>query len=352
MRIAFVWSVGGPKNWNDTNLEGGIGGSEAMMILYARQLASLGHEVHCYSPSQYGATYHAVQWHQWAWWSQRPELDVVISLRTPQPLYDVPDCPVRVFWANDQKCDALPEAVEQGIVNCIMFISHYQSSRYMRLYPQIPTRLFLVSSAGVDFSAYEASPQKVELLCIHCSSPERGLEHLIRLWPRILAKVPNAYLRVTGGFELYGASREEARKGAGALYEKLRPLPNAQYVGIVCRHNLRDLMQMAAVMLYPSIYDEMCCIAALEAQAAQCPLVTTNRGALSERVDQGKSGYLISGMPGERNYDDEFVTRTIELLLDPELRKRMGKAARVKAVAHAYPMQARLWINRFKLMVE
>ena len=350
MRIAFVWNTGSPREWDDRDLERGVGGSQAMMILYARQLAKMGHEVVCYTPyPTFGnaRVFHGVRWEsaltgKW----RHPGFDVVVSLRNP---YNLMECaaPVRVFLANDQDCPMLPLAVASKDCNLIITISEHQTKRYQMLYPDISPEIYLTSSAGVEVEAYEQEALKTPTLCIYCSTPERGLAHLERLWPRIVEKVPLARLVVTGGFDLYGWPKQEVEKHQGELMRRIASLPNVIMQLNSPRHILQAWQKQASVMLYPSTYDEMCCISALECAAARCAILTTDRAALSERVIEGETGYLIPGEPGEYHYDRQFVLLAEKLLTDRQLCARMGVRGHVLAAEYAYWRLSQTWVERF-----
>lgn len=357
MKIAFVWSMGGPVSWNDENLEIGIGGSEAMIILRARALAKLGHEVVCFAPGNNPPReLCGVLWKSLPGWpyptsSSYPfgdeGFDVLISLRRAG-WGDSKRPAVRALWANDQACYDLVEATNCGECNLIITISEHQKWRYQRLYPEIPEEMYLPSSAGVEFDAYAPEPDKDPLMCVFSSTPERGLRHLIRLWRKIHKLVPEAKLRVTGGFELYGASPERAIYLSEGLYGTASYLPNARYMGPMPRSELIALQQRASLLTYPSIYDEMCCITALEMHVAGCAIVTTDRAALSERVRDEVDGYLIPGTPGTPAYDDFFVERTVKLLRNPKLCQEFGQAGREIARRHDHLVLAEQWVKRFE----
>lgn len=355
MRIALVWNTGSPREWDDRDLERGVGGSQAMMILYARQLVLMGHEVTCHTPfPPFGKTriFHGVQWasvliNGW----RHGGYDVVISLRNPYNLLET-QAPVRAFLANDQDCPTLPFVVNGGDCNLIITISQYQTERYQKLYPDIAEELYLTSSAGVEYKAYETEDLKMPQMCIYCSTPERGLAHLERLWPRILERVPEALLVVTGGFGLYGWPKAEVEKHQGDLMRRIAALPQVIMQLNAPRHILQAWQKEASLMLYPSTYDEMCCISALECAAARCAIITTNRAALSERVIEGETGYLIDGEPGAYHYDRQFVLLAEKLLTDHELCAKMGLRGHVLAEQYAYSRLAQIWVERFTQIKE
>lgn len=321
MNIGFGWGWGGPSHWGDYTLERGVGGSEAMMILFARAFAKRGHKVYCQAPCDPGL-YNGVHWIRYR--DEMPPLDWAFVIREPELLLrnGFNWAGVRAFLANDSWADKLPPAVASGMVNRVICISQFQCDLFQRLYPTIPKELYMVSSAGVQAAEFTPIYPKDPYSCVYASTPERGLEHLVRLWPQIYAQEKRAKLWVTSGFQLYGMSDDKASEMSGGVYERLNKLP-----GVLVpekpysRTRYREIMAHCSIMAYPSIYDEMCCIAALEAQAAGVIIVSTKRGALLERVPLPAYGVLLEGQPGETDYDAAFVSSVLALM-------RMGDAQR------------------------
>jgi hypothetical protein len=85
-------------------------------------------------------------------------------------------------------------------------------------------------------------------------------------------------------------------------------------VGTVPQLELAARLQQARVLAYPNHYAETFCIAAAEAQAAGCPVVTTALGALPETV--GQAGVCIPGDPRTPAYQQAFVDACVTLLID------------------------------------
>ena len=67
-------------------------------------------------------------------------------------------------------------------------------------------------------------------------------------------------------------------------------------------------------------------IAAVEASATGLPIIGTNVGGLHDIVADGETGFLVQAGDVE-----SLTDRLCELLLDADLRKRMGQAARTRA---------------------
>ena len=147
----------------------------------------------------------------------------------------------------------------------------------------------------------------------YASTPFRGLDVLLDLFPRIRAACPDAELEVFSSMRVYGMSEAEDQKTFEALYRKANQ-PGVTLIGSVPQLELAERLQHARVLAYPNHYAETFCIAAAEAQAAGCPVVTTALGALTETV--GEAGICIPGDPRTPEYQQAFVDACVSLLTD------------------------------------
>jgi glycosyltransferase involved in cell wall biosynthesis len=69
-------------------------------------------------------------------------------------------------------------------------------------------------------------------------------------------------------------------------------------------------------------------LAALEAMACEVPVIASRVGGIPEVVDDGETGFL-----SEVGDVEKMATDTSKLLVDPELRRAMGRRARESAVS-------------------
>lgn len=353
MNITLIAAANGPQNWTSSNLASGLGGSEAMLAFYAMELAKE-YSVEVLVPGTYGTRFldnviwHSVDMSDFRTWPE-PDGDVAIALRDPMMLEWAREGTfrVRALLANDQRCPSLPPAVEYDYCNLVITISRHQTKMYQEMYDITPG-LYLTSSAGVNVKDFQSGSHDWDH-CIYASTPERGLAHFSTLWPMILQQRKDANLTVTSGFQLYGWDDRKAAQFGGGFYQAIRNLHHVYYPGHpYSRAEYCGLMQCSGLMLYPSTYDEQCCISALEAAAAGLPIITTNRAALAERVIDGVTGYLIDGEPGTPEYDEMFVEKAAELLFDHEKAAEMGRLGREMAKAFDYEVLAKEWVKRFK----
>ena len=107
-------------------------------------------------------------------------------------------------------------------------------------------------------------------------SEEKGIEWLVRHWPR--DALP---LRIAGEGPL--ADRLRAGAGAGAS-------PNVELCGRVPRETVRAWMREAVFAAVPSACYENFPMVVIEAYAAGLPVLAARRGALAELIDDGVTG--------------------------------------------------------------
>jgi N-acetyl-alpha-D-glucosaminyl L-malate synthase BshA len=151
---------------------------------------------------------------------------------------------------------------------------------------------------------------------VHVSNfrPIKRVEDVVRVFAQVRARRP-ARLRLVGA----GPSRA----GVFALVEALGLSADVELVGE--RGDLPALLADTAVFLLPS-ESESFGLAALEALACGVPVVASNVGGLPEVVTDGDVGFLHPA--GDVAAMAASVAR---LLDDPQLRGRLGRAARARA---------------------
>jgi glycosyltransferase involved in cell wall biosynthesis len=114
------------------------------------------------------------------------------------------------------------------------------------------------------------------------------------------------------------------------IEERLRTLSSGidgtiEFPGEVDGPAKRELMQRSTLLLFPPVEPEGHPRVLLEGIAAGIPIVTTDQGAIKETVIDGDSAFVLDEAdPGE------LARRILQLLGDPDLRERMGAAARAR----------------------
>ena len=191
--------------------------------------------------------------------------------------------------------------------------ANFQTDKHIDVIPNFvdPARFRRDSSISNMF----ASPGD-KLLC-HVSNfrPVKRVMDVVETFAAIAPKVPSRLLMLGDGPD---RSKAEAFARAHGLRDRVFFLGNVP--------NLEEILGACDLFLLPS-ESESFGMAALEAMASEVPVIATHTGGLPEVVTDGDAGYLlpvgdVAGM----------AERGIEILLDDDLRRRMGRRAREIAV--------------------
>jgi glycosyltransferase involved in cell wall biosynthesis len=93
------------------------------------------------------------------------------------------------------------------------------------------------------------------------------------------------------------------------------------------RYAVMQAWRRSLIALAPSVGPEASPTVVMEAMSAKCPVIASRIGGLIDLIADGETGFLIE--PG----DSSALQHSIELLLtNPDLRNRMGLAAREKII--------------------
>lgn len=331
-----IWTGPAWERWSPDSLETGIGGSETAAAQIAKSLVCRGHTVKVFGEA-YGV-WDGVEYVPHEKLSENPATypcDVFVASRQPSALrFDVSSS-VKALWVHDVHCGEGSEAAtDVDRSDVVMALSTWHAGFLKQTYPNLDPEKIWVTSNGISLERFKDEPVKIGRRAIYASSPDRGLDRLLDLWPRIRERVPSAELHVYYGFETWkkiAASRNDTDTLTRlSVFE--RRLKKGRKIGVVYhgRVGQRELAKaycQARVWAYPTAFTETSCISAMEAQAAGCVPVTTALAALAETV---KCGYLIQGDPNEAFYADSFVERVTSCLLGEE---EVSRRAREVALA-------------------
>ncbi|MBO4711139.1 glycosyltransferase [bacterium] len=147
-----------------------------------------------------------------------------------------------------------------------------------------------------------------------------GMEYLIRAFSIVSAKHPELPLKllIVGD----GSERQnlEALAKELGLGEKVHFAGRVDYSKVHCFNNVMDVY--SALSLYDSFG-----VAIVEAESCGKPVVVSNVGGLPEVVENGKTGFVV-----EKQNAEAAAEKLEMLVLDPDLREKMGKAGRERVM--------------------
>jgi len=141
-------------------------------------------------------------------------------------------------------------------------------------------------------------------------------------------------------FNIIGKKYPETRliiAGDGPLRKSLEKMVDAgvadrvHFLGFVSSHQLPALYRTCDIFVSPAIGGESFGIVLLEAMASGKPAVASDNEGYRELVSDGVDGFLF-----ERKKVPDLIQKLELLIRNPDLRKQLGEAARLKALNYSW----------------
>jgi glycosyltransferase involved in cell wall biosynthesis len=257
-----------------------------------------------------------------------------------------------IYWTGDasnQPClENFGHPALQENVDRVFCVSKWHRDSFIRKFGLDPEKV-IATRNGFSSSLLCRGPRNA-YRCAYTSTPFRGLEILLKIFPEIRRHRPTAVLDVFSSMKVYGWSSEEDRKSYGAIYDAANQ-DGVTWHGSVSQPDLFRSLTQTGLLLYPNTFDETSCIAAIEAQAAGCVVITSARAGLKETVAHGETGICIPGEPQTLEYQRTFVDAVLGVMSNPELFARLSAAARTRARGfYSWDLIAAEWTRVFEQM--
>jgi len=143
--------------------------------------------------------------------------------------------------------------------------------------------------------------------------PWKGFDALIKLWPNVLIKYPNAKLLIIG--------EGPEKNNLESLINRLALEDSVLLTGKLDRQMLMVYLKIADVFVLNTGYEGFS-HQLLEVASVCTPIVTTNVGGNPEIIKDGASGLLV-----EYNNQSELSAAIIKVLSNPELTRKISLGA-------------------------
>jgi glycosyltransferase involved in cell wall biosynthesis len=354
-RIVF-WCGRSLEEWSPLSLTTtGIGGSETAVIEIAKRFAADDWRVDVYNGAgRYEGEYDTVGY----WEPERLDnghADVWVTWRHPEVLPRNAD--KALLWLHDLNYGpGMAEAIREWdrlSNHHVCGVSQWHAEMLERYYDL--ERVSFVPN-GIDLARFLPGVRKEAFDCVYASSPDRGLDRLLNLWPAVLNREPGARLHIAYGWDNIDKLIQRnlrayvtSQGGRGDLLDfkqhclnMIKNLGSAVVDhGRISQTELAKLYSESAAWVYPTSFLEVSCISAMEAMAGGAVPVTTRVGALPETV--GKAGLLVNGMPESRTFPDFYTNVLLGVLTDVNLRKPLEIMARKRAAELTWDNAYRKW---------
>ncbi len=232
------------------------------------------------------------------------------------------------------------------MADAVIAVSKDTKNDVTRLFNVDPRKVHIIHN-GIDLNEYQrvVAPELVKAVGVDPSKPyvlflgritrQKGIIHLV-----------NAIKHMDPGFQVVlCASSPDTPEIAAEMQshvteiQKIRP-------GVIWIQDMVNtptkiaLYSHASVFCCPSIYEPFGIIN-LEAMACEVPVVASAVGGIKEVVVDGKTGFLVPVKPESNSspepkspvtFSKDLAAKINRLMKDKDLRTRMGKAGRQRAV--------------------
>jgi GR25 family glycosyltransferase involved in LPS biosynthesis len=150
------------------------------------------------------------------------------------------------------------------IKGCIC-LTEWHKNLFVEKYSEIKDKIHTINN-GIDIynsnfngtNNVNVNKRKIQNKFIYSSRPDRGLNILLDLWPKITEEIPDATLTVC----CYGTFPSKPEEHA--LKDIIDKYDNIQFLGKLSADKLYEEMRSSEFWLYPTHWPETSCITALE----------------------------------------------------------------------------------------
>jgi predicted O-methyltransferase YrrM/GR25 family glycosyltransferase involved in LPS biosynthesis len=198
----------------------------------------------------------------------------------------------------------------------IFCLTEWHCKLFMETFPQFK-EITKPLHYGIDFTNFLSNKtNKVPYSFIYSSFPNRGLIVLLKMWPRIVLRYPQAVLNIFTDVhnkwanDFYKEELEEIRN----ILDDYKNTYKTSVInhGWVSKKVLSDYWKQSAIWFYPCKFKETFCLTALEAAITNTLAITNGLAALEDTV--GSRGITIPGDVLTKEWQDNAFLQICNVL--------------------------------------
>lgn len=339
-----------------------LGGAEKAVAGLAAALQQRGHDVKVINRTAYSHMADGAYWTPFGDSMAPKAADVLIAMRKPLLLGTLRAATHRLLWvagAPEYLMAAANEPLWDSFAASLLFIGPAQARTYKGkvrncvIIPGVrstffekpaPEPVYNVPSIG-DYSTPGGDPVQAQLdygyaapvaedaadlppvipppHAVVTTHPAQGLEWLVDLWcTKIHPQMPEARLAVYSAVLTKGLKGDEIPAAIMPILQQVQAAASANVVVVEPRSDdgMAEVYRASRVHLYPGDAQDYACWTLGESQATGLPAVGRNLGGVSERIDNGQTGYVVPDA-------DAFANVTLEILRNDAVYQSLGTAA-------------------------
>ena len=213
----------------------------------------------------------------------------------------------------------------------------------------IPKEKIMRTRNGIDtILINEVRNLKIEKIpgkVIWPNSPDRGLDHAIKIMDKVIEKIPHAELHVFYGLD--NMYKYNLGHKADELKKMIAERPWIKYVGNVPKERLMKEFATSEVWLYPADFVETFCISSLESVMVDCWPVIREFGALNSTMKEFKEKGLCDMHDMDCKDYDSWANLVVEAIEKKKYQKIID--AKIDPQNYSWESVAVDWVKEFGL---
>ena len=223
-------------------------------------------------------------------------------------------------------------------VRLVIAPSEYMVQAIKPDFPRLPVQQLY---NGITLPRSRALPNSRTLTILYVGRLEavKGVDHLIRAFAAVHDKHKHCTLRIVGE----GSQKSELQQ----LAKLLGVDQSVEFAGWVKPQHIADEFGAASIVAIPSVWPENLPTVAVEALAVGRPIVGSDTGGISELVNDGVNGLLVT--PGDETALAAVIT---ELLDDPAKLASAAKASAAMANTFSESQFVATLLDTYKKVAE
>lgn len=335
-------AIGMPFN-GETIKKQSLGGSESAAYYLARSLADNGHRVVVFTTHPEEGEWDGVKYvhageltqdtplgSRFTFYALNTPHDVLIAQRHPLAFHKDWASKINIWQCHDLALHRHNGPVQGGLprIDFTTGVSRFHADQISEVYG-IKGDAIRVVPNGVDPALYTGDIEHEfpapagnapRLRLLYQSRPERGLIHLVRPGGIMDRLREVATLEICG----YENTTDHMRDFYAQLRAWADALPNVTWRGALTKKQLADLQRQCDAMCYPTEFEEVSCITAMEAMHAGLPFLSSKHAALPETCEG--SGSVLLPLKDDAADEDAFVNTLTYWHFDRYDEKRRDKS--------------------------
>jgi len=254
---------------------------------------------------------------------------------------------INVLWmhhfVNQKETKNLGSKEYVDKLDWIVYNSNWNLEKHIYQF-KVPQSKCVVIKNAVEKIKFEEKP-KNKISLIYHTTPWRGLVHLLKIFKNLNLK--NVELNVCSSTIIYGKKFDDVLgKKFEKLFEDCKNIKNVNYFGFLENKKIIELLNKMHIFSYPSVWPETSCIAAIEAMASSCEVVTTNLGALYETCSPfGTFVNFDSNFNNLEKKYSEVLSNSINNYWSPENQKKLKLQSEAINLTYSWDIRSVEWKN-------